>query len=123
MRSNLVVTSYYGFGNASSGGFGLTVECPNGLHRRFGLWGRDTEDESSNYRELRNLVEMVEEEALNGHLSNSKLWIFTNNSMAESCFFKGGSSSPLLHELVLGCARLNWSRVSSSTWSTLGALE
>ncbi len=101
VRSNLVVTAYYGFGDASLGGFGLMVERPDGLHGRFGLWGSDTEDESLNNRELCNLVEMVEEEALNSHLSNLELWIFTNNSTAESCFFKGGSSFPLLHKLVL----------------------
>jgi hypothetical protein len=88
MRSNLVVTAYYGFSNASSGRFGLTVEYSNGLHGRFGLWGSDTEDESLNYRELPNLVKMVEEEALNGHLSNLELWIFTDNSTVESCFLE-----------------------------------
>ncbi len=96
-----MVSAYYGFGDASSGGFGSTVEHPDGLHGRFGLWGSNTDNESLNYKELRNLVEMVEEKALNVHLSDSELWIFTNNSMAESCFFKGGSSSPLLHKLVL----------------------
>jgi hypothetical protein len=29
------------------------------------------------------------------------LWLFTDNSTAKSCFFKRGSSSKLLHELVL----------------------
>ncbi len=92
VRSNLVMTAYYSFGNASSGGFSLTVEYPDGLHGRFGLWGRDAENDSLNYRELHNLVKMVEEEAANG---------VTNNSTAESSFFKGGSKSFLLHELVL----------------------
>jgi hypothetical protein len=63
--------------------------------------GKDVEDESSNYRELRNLVETVEEEAVEGYLEGGELWIFTDNSTAESCVQKGGSSSPLLHELVL----------------------
>jgi hypothetical protein len=49
------------------------VECLDGLHRRFGLWGRDAEDKSSKYEELCNLVEMVEEEAANGHLMDAEL--------------------------------------------------
>jgi hypothetical protein len=85
-------------------GFGATIERPDGLHGCFGLWGRDKERQSSNYRELQNLVKTVEEEAESGYLIDRELWIFTDNSTGESCFFKGGSLSKLLHELVL-CLR------------------
>jgi hypothetical protein len=97
------MTACYNFADASSRDFGSTEEYPDGLHRRFGLWGRNAEDKSSNYRyrELCNLVEMQEEEAANGHLRDVKLWIFNNNSTAESFFFKGGSNSFLLHDLIL----------------------
>ena len=95
------VTAYYGFGDASPGGFGSTAERPNGLHGRFGIWGNDNEEQSSNYRELCNLVETVEEKAQEGHLKDSELWIFTDISTAESCFFKEGSTSKTLHELIL----------------------
>ncbi len=60
VQSRKTITVYYGFGDASSAGFGASVERPGGLHGRFGIWGRDAEDQSSNYRELRNLVETVE---------------------------------------------------------------
>ena len=101
VRGKVVVTAYYGFGDASSGGFGATVEWAGGIHRRSGLWGRDADDASSNYRELRNLVETVEEEGAQGRLKNVELWLFTDNSTAESCFYKGSSTSPLLHELIV----------------------
>ncbi len=101
VQSNQMLTAYYRFDDASSAGFGSTVKRPGGIHGRFGLWGKDKEDKSSNYRELRNLVETVEEEASEGYLGNSKLWLFTDNSTAKSCFFKGGSSSKLLHVLIL----------------------
>jgi hypothetical protein len=101
IRSIRAHTAYYGFGDASAAGFGSNVECPGRIRGRFGLWGQDKEDSSSNHRELRNLVETVEEEAGAGHLPHSELWIFTNNSTAKSCFFQGGSSSKLLHKLVL----------------------
>jgi hypothetical protein len=101
VQSKRILTAYYGFGDASLAGFGSTVQCPSGVHSRFGLWGKDKEDKSSNYRELRNLVETVEEEAGKSYLKNSKLWLFMDISTAKSCFYKGGSSSKLLHELIL----------------------
>jgi hypothetical protein len=99
--SNVVLTAYYGFGDASSGGFGSTVVQPGGLHGRYGLWSRDVEDQSSNYQELRNLVDAVDEDAKESYLKGAELWMFTDNLTAESCFYKGGSLSQLLHELVL----------------------
>jgi hypothetical protein len=101
VRNKHTVTACYGFGNASSGGFGSTVEQPEGLHGRFGIWGSNSKEQSSNFRELRNVVKTVVEEAKEGYLKDGELWIFTNNSTAESCFFRGGSSSKLLHNLVL----------------------
>ena len=101
VRCKHVITAFYGFGDASSGGFGATVERIGGVVGRFGLWGSDEESESSNYRELLNLVETVEEEARGGHLKNAELWLFTDNSTAESCFVKGSSTSKLLHQLIV----------------------
>jgi len=101
VRSKVVLTAVYGFGDASSGGFGFSVERPDGIQVRYGIWGRDEETASSNYRELLNLVLSVEAEADAGHLRNSELWLFTDNSTAENCFYKGSSSSKHLHELIL----------------------
>ena len=71
----------------------------HGVRGRLGVWVTNAEDKSSNYWELRNLVETVEEEVHAGHLSNIELWLFTNNSTAESCL--RNSSFSLLNELVL----------------------
>ena len=101
VRRKELVTVVYGFGDASSGGFGSSMGLSEGIHGRFGVWGRDEEDQSSNYRELCNLVDSVEEEAMAGRLNHSELWMFTDNSTAESCFTRGSSTSPLLHGLVL----------------------
>ncbi len=43
----------------------------------------------------------MEERAKEGYLNGGELWLFTDNATAEGCFFRGGSSSKLLHELVL----------------------
>ena len=101
IRRREVVTVVYGFGDASSGGFGASMGLPEGVHGRFGVWGRDEEDKSSNYRELCNLVDAVEDEARAGRLEHSELWMFTDYSPAESCFTRGSSTSSLLHGLVL----------------------
>ncbi len=66
VQNNCMLTAYYGFGDTSSAGFGSTVKRPSGIHGRFGLWGKDKDDKSSNYSELRNLVEMVKKEAGKG---------------------------------------------------------
>ncbi len=73
---------------------------------RYGLWATDTADQSSNFRELLNLVETIEEEGATGNLANAEIWLFTDNATAEGCFHKGSSSSPLLHELVLRLRRV-----------------
>jgi hypothetical protein len=101
VRSKSTFTAYYVFGDASSGGFGSTVVRPNGLYGCFGIWGRDTKEQSLNYCKLRNLVKTVKEEAKEGYLQGGELWLFTNNATAEGCFFHGRSSSKLLHKLVL----------------------
>ena len=74
MRGKAVLTAIYGFGDASSGGFGSSIERPGGIGLRYGIWGRDVDNESSNFRELKNLVEAVEEEAREGRLHGTELW-------------------------------------------------
>ena len=101
VRSKSVLTAFYGFGDASSSGFGASVARGDGTVGRFGIWASDEDQESSNFRELLNLVQTVEEEARHGSLKNAELWIFTDNSTAESCIVKGSSKSKLLHELVV----------------------
>jgi hypothetical protein len=68
---------------------------------RVGVWDSDEETESSNYREFTNLVEDTEAEAESGRLQQTELFLFTDNSTAESAFYKGSSSSKKLHSLVL----------------------
>jgi hypothetical protein len=118
VRPAQVVQVLYGFGDASGKGFGSTVQgfpvhalsspesTTSALRYRVGIWGRDEESESSNYRELANLVLTVEAEAANGSLDRAEFFLFTDNSTAESAFYKGSSSSRHLHELVLRLRRL-----------------
>ena len=115
VRPTKVVQVLYGFGDASGKGFGSTVqgysprqliESPANPRFRVGVWGCDVEVESSNFRELANLVLAVEEEAAAGHLDMSEFFLFTDNSTAESAFHKGSSSSSKLHGLILRLRQL-----------------
>ena len=101
VRSKLVVTAYYGFGDASGMGFGSSIQVGNGLRVRHGLWGRDSNTKSSNYRELCNLVDALELEIKMGSILGSEVFIFTDNSVAEACFYKGTSQSRPLFNLIL----------------------
>ena len=106
VRSSCIVSAFYGFGDASSDGFGATIEWKDGIVGRYGLWAGDTSNQSSNYRELLNLVETIEEEGAAGNLVDTEIWLFTDNSTAENCFNKGSSTSRLLHDLVLRLRQL-----------------
>ncbi len=115
VRPTHVVQVFYGFGDASGKQFGATLsenyncqgcllETSTGsgsVRFRVGLWSPEEEEESLNYKELRNLVNSVGEEAKAGRLKDCELYVFTDNSTAEGCFYRGNSKSVHLHALVL----------------------
>jgi hypothetical protein len=87
LSSSHILVALYGFGDASGSGFGSSSVLRDGCTLfRHGLWGKDSTDESSNYRELANLVTAIEEGLALGELINSELFIFTDNSMAEGAY-------------------------------------
>jgi len=101
IRTRKISVAVYGFVDASGVGFGSAIQTAEGLTYRYGLWGRDADSTSSNYKELRNLVEAVEEGIASGDLFGTELFIFTDNSTAEGAFYKGNTDSRLLFDLVL----------------------
>ena len=96
----------YGFVDASGAGFGGSIGLVGKIAYRFGVWGRDMDDSSSNYRELRNLVETLEVECEAGNLRDCEMFMMTDNSTAGACFYRGTSSSQKLFELVLRLHKL-----------------
>ena len=100
------------FGDASGEGFGSSFwlyEAPS-VEVKHGIWTREFSGRSSNFRELNNLVQRVEELAKEEQLSEgTEIFLFTDNSTAESAFYRGTSSSPLLFELVLRLKELEMS--------------
>lgn len=72
------------------------------IHYEYGQWCLEvTEEQSSNWRELDNLVEALERIVVEQELQGSKIFIFADNSTVEAIFWKGTSKSERLFELVL----------------------
>jgi hypothetical protein len=101
MRLTTSAVAVYQFGDASGAGFGSSLFVNGSLYYRHGQWTSSYSDESSNFRELANLVLAIEEAYAKGLLSNSELFVFTDNSAAEGAFYKGTSPSRRLFDLVL----------------------
>ena len=55
VRGTALMRAIYGFGDASGSGFGGSWKKQGTIKYRFGLWGSDLDDSSSNHRELKNL--------------------------------------------------------------------
>ncbi len=100
VRGSILTRVRYGFGDAAGSGFGAVWQSASGLRYRYGVWGDDMLDSSSNYRELTNLVESLELMSRENSLDGMEIFFFTDNSTAERAFFKGNSSSEKLHALV-----------------------
>ncbi len=64
------------------------------------MWGADKDDSSSNFRELKNIVDTFESMTQSDDLNGSEIFFFTDNSTAEKAFYKGSSTSKILHGLV-----------------------
>ena len=73
VRSKLVITVVYGFGDASGTGLGATFTCGSGLNFRVGVWGSKEDPESSNWKEFTNVVESLEEEREEGNLDSAEV--------------------------------------------------
>ena len=101
VRGQLIHAVKYAFGDASKAGFGSSWISAQGVKYRFGTWGRNMQEGSSNLRELKNLVDTLKKMAESNELEGSEIYIFTDNSTAEAAFFKGLSKSRLLFELIL----------------------
>lgn len=108
VRGSAIASVVYGFGDASGAGFGASwVNCCEGsstaarsVKYRFGRWGGDTIGNSSNFRELRNLVDTLAEMGEHRELSGVEVFLFTDNSTAEAAFNRGSSSNKKLYGMV-----------------------
>ncbi len=102
LRPTTVKIAIYRFVDASGAGFGSSFSLPDKcLLFQHGVWGRDADHTSSNYKELRNLVDALEEGLRMTELRSSEVFVFTDNTTSESAFYRGHFDSKLLFDLVL----------------------
>lgn len=100
-RRSKLGKAYYGLGDASGAGFGYAVDIDGTLYDEYGEWKAAISEQSSNYRELRNLKNAVERLAKAKLLEDSELYLFTDNFVAERAYYNGGSTqSKHLDQLV-----------------------
>jgi hypothetical protein len=119
VRGSSYASVVYGCGDASGSGFGSAFvtegnqkdlsKFDSDISYRVGVWGSDSDNVSSNFRELRNVVESIEDQVDQGKLNNAELFMFTDNSTAEAAFYRGSSSNKALFELVLRLKKLEMS--------------
>jgi hypothetical protein len=106
VRSSAIFAIVHGFADASGKGFGSTVMGKDGTRHRIGIWDKDTEEETSNFREFENVVEALEEEAEKGNLKGAEVYMCTDNSTVEAALYRGTSSSEKLFALVVPVRKL-----------------
>jgi hypothetical protein len=109
IRSARVGVPIYGLGDASGAGYGSAFADDTSIWYFYGVWGPDTQDSSSNYRELRNLTEGIELGVQSGRLQDCELYIFTDNTTTEAAYYKGNSDNRALFELVVCLLRVDMS--------------
>ncbi len=63
--------------------------------------GCDEDSMSSNFKELKNLVDSIEEGVLSGELAQAELFVFTDNTTAEGGYYRGNSDNRALFSLIL----------------------
>jgi hypothetical protein len=101
IRNRKIHVAIYGFADASASGFGSTFDTSEGIAYTYGIWGRDRDRDSPNFRELSNLVFTLKWHCDDGTLIGSEVFLFTDNVTVESAFYKGNTPSKCLFSLVL----------------------
>ena len=77
------------------------TKATGGVRFQIGMWTTEEEKESSNYKELHNLVDMVTSKVKARKSKGCKFFLFTDNSTVESCYYCGSSKSKQLQSMVL----------------------
>jgi hypothetical protein len=93
----------YLFGDASGAGHGTSFLYTGRdmLDLTHGTWGETAANRSSNFRELGNLVRRVEQLLEENKIPRgTEIFVFTDNFVTESVFYKGAARSAHLHGLV-----------------------
>jgi hypothetical protein len=89
-------TAGYIFGDALGGGFGTSLWSKETgmIVLTYGMWGSETSQQLSNFREFANFVRRVEQLVKGGKLKKgTELFLFTDNFVTEMIWYKGTAHS------------------------------
>ena len=100
-RAKESISAFYLVGDASGNGLGSGFFDEKGLSYDSANWALHRMDETSNFKEAKNLTKKVEEKADEGKLDDAELFVFTDNQVFEGTFYKGHSGNIKLDGLVL----------------------
>ena len=112
MHPNQIELAHYELGDAFKRGVGSGVYMPKEVsdgmddghvrvHARTGVWCEEHQRKSSNNKEPRNMVEVVEEEVEVKRMEEVELIFLTDNSVAEAIYYQGNSIDKDILELML----------------------
>jgi hypothetical protein len=101
VRASRKALILYGFGDASGSGFGWCIDFGDGVRYELGEWCNKIQEASSNYRELRNLVNDMLRAAQEGSLDGCEVFLYTDNQTAEGSYFRGTAKSRALFGLIV----------------------
>ena len=93
-------TTFYVVGDASGNAKGAAVVELHGVSYEAGAWNVEWRNKSSNAREAENLTDCIERMVLEKVLEHHEIFIFTDNSAFEGCYYKGHSTSEELSDIV-----------------------
>jgi hypothetical protein len=95
------VNILYCYGDASGSSFGWCVDLFDGVQYELGEWCELIQEATSNYRELRNLVDAMVRAAKEVRLEGCEVFLYTYNQTAEGAYCKGTAKSRSLFELII----------------------
>ena len=108
MRCRKQCKYYYGFGDASGPAFGASFNLKDHIEVEYGQWSNEASEQSSNWRELRNLVESIKGFLHQHGEEGLEMFLFTDNFTAEPAYWKGSSTSESLFDSILELKELEF---------------
>jgi hypothetical protein len=120
VRATRTLNLVYGFGDASGEGFGSAARVfeeqrtrdptDNPIRTRRGFWCTTISEEASNYREMRNILEMLVDLDDVAELTGAEVFLFTDNEVTEHVYYRGSSTNKLLYGLMFDMRKLSLER-------------
>jgi hypothetical protein len=93
VRAKSKINTLYCCGDASGSGLGWCIDLGRGVRYELGEWCESIQEATSNYRELRNLVNAMVQAAQEGRLDGCEVFLYTENQTSEGAYRKGTAGS------------------------------